>query len=732
MLKKTTIKNRLIIIIVMVVCSGVFSGIFYYLFLKRIHAFHDTESALNDVIHDLNALRSYETNYLQTMLFPVEDSTVDTLYNKKNLDIQIGNISDDINNIVEEDSFLRKRIYMDPLHDVISLLHVHSRKLEELLSLLDERGNQNTGEIGSLLQASENFYSLVVLAPDTGTREKALEYSRHLNPYLISFNTEYSDKILQLFNDLGNNGRMDSLAFLQLNISMQQIADVIKLINRKNKLTGFSGRAGLQYQSFSLLDDIEANIRITLTRLQASLNNYTSKIALIIIIAVLVISVIIAFFLYRITHSIIVPMGKVRTYIKVLASGKIPGTLNLEQDDEVTAMSRDLSLFTGDLKDKSRFAEKIGSGNLGSKYTPLGKEDNLGNALIQLEQNLADAKEEEQKYKVEEKKRRWVNEGLAKFSDILRMNNDNLNEFSALIIQNLVKYLNAEQGSFFLLDDNEDNTTLVLSSSFAMNRRKYKDQELQLGEGLVGTCAIEKSIIYLEEIPDDYIIVSSGLGNAKPKSLLIAPLKLEEEVLGVVEIASFQKFKPHEIDFIEKITESIASTLKAVKMNEQTRLLLEQTKSQADEMAQKEEEMRQNMEELQATQEESQRREQELSGMIAAMNNSVWMAELDGEARILNLNEKMRRAFGLKNNDLENEAIWKIPTLTGLEEELPDNWKEITDGKTIDLDVEQKIEKNLKFITFNFTPVMNDNNELVKVILIGIEKASQHIEGLRL
>jgi len=731
MLKKTTIRNRLVIIIVMVVFSGVFSGIFYYLFLKRIHIFHDTESALNEVVHDLNELRAYEINYLQTLLFPSEKLTLDTLYNKKNLDILIENIEEDINIIVEEDTFLRRKQYIEPLQDAVSLLHVHSRKIEEVLTLLNGRGNEKTGEIGSLLQNSEDIYSLLVLASDTGTREKALEYIRYLNSYLISFNTQYSERIQQLFNEL-NAGGMDSVVFLKFNNSMQQITDIIHLINRKNKLAGYSGRSGLQYQAFSIIDETEASIRISLTRLQSALNDYTSKIALIIIVAIFVISVIIAFYLYRVTRTITVPVNKIRGYIEVLASGKIPAPVTLDQDDEITLMANSLSFFTNDLKEKSRFAESIGSGNLGSKYTPLGKEDNLGNALIQLEQNLTDAKEEEQKYKTEEEKRRWVNEGLAKFSDILRVNNDNLNEFSVLIIQNLVKYLNAEQGSFFLVNNNDDNKTLKLTSSFAMNRRKYSELELEMGEGLVGTCAIEKSIIYLEEIPDDYITVSSGLGNAKPKSLLLAPLKLEDTVLGVVEIASFQKFKPHEIGFIEKITENIASTLKAVNMNEQTRLLLEQTRSQADEMAQKEEEMRQNMEELQATQEESNRREQELSGIITAVNNSVWMAELDVDARILNLNEKMRKAFVLKKKDMESDAIWDIPTLSGLEDELPDKWNEIKEGKEIEMDVEQEIKKSLKFITFYFTPVLNDKKELVKVILIGIEKASQRIEGIRL
>ena len=127
----------------------------------------------------------------------------------------------------------------------------------------------------------------------------------------------------------------------------------------------------------------------------------------------------------------------------------------------------------------------------------------------------------------------------------------------------------------------------------------------------------------MTKVPNNYISITSGLGDANPGAILLCPLKVNDAIYGVIELASFHKFPKHQIDFVEKVCESIAATVGSVKINLRTNQLLAQTKMQAEEMASQEEELRQNMEEMQATQEEMRRRETELNEALEKVQESA-------------------------------------------------------------------------------------------------------------
>lgn len=268
-----------------------------------------------------------------------------------------------------------------------------------------------------------------------------------------------------------------------------------------------------------------------------------------------------------------------------------------------------LNRFVDHYTEKIKFASEVARGNIDVSLTNDSEEDRLGAALIQVRDSLKQAKEDAQEREKEEEKRRWANEGIAQFADLLRRNHDKLEELSYSIISNLVKYLDANQGGIFLLNDNDpEDTFFELKAAYAFDRKKYLDKKIQWGEGLVGTVARERKHVYMTELPQDYINITSGLGDANPDSLLIMPLQTDEEVVGVLEIACFKELEQYHIDFVHKVAESIASTISSMKINIKTNELLEKSQQQAEEMSSQEEEMRQNMEEMQATQEELSRK----------------------------------------------------------------------------------------------------------------------------
>jgi methyl-accepting chemotaxis protein len=318
-----------------------------------------------------------------------------------------------------------------------------------------------------------------------------------------------------------------------------------------------------------------------------------------------------------------VPVKKTTDSIDKISKGNL--NIEIEEDlkqinDEIGQMNTSLDEMLKTFRETSEFARQVGEGNLDYEIKELSESDHLRQALLEMRDKLKEADQLEKEKRREEEQRRWSNEGLAKLNEILRQQED-IEEISYQIISFLVKYLEANQGGLFVRNYEEGEEPLYeLKAAYAYSRRKYMEKEFKLGEGLVGTCALEKERIYMTNLPDEYVEITSGLGESTPGCLLVVPMKLEEEVYGVIEIASFKEFEEYMIDFVEQASLSIASTLNTVETNRRTRELLEKTQQQAEEMTSQEEEMRQNMEELKATQEESTRRVKEYESTIEEMN----------------------------------------------------------------------------------------------------------------
>lgn len=363
----------------------------------------------------------------------------------------------------------------------------------------------------------------------------------------------------------------------------------------------------------SLTDQHEAhvaNAQVEMNESFVDLEDFIYVAGLILI----VISVIIALYL---AQMIIKPIRSIKDILILMGKGIMPKKHIKERNDEIGEMAAALNALIRGLKETTDFSLEIGKGNFDSQFVPLSDEDDLGNALLEMRTNLKHAKEEETRRQKEDQQRNWASQGIAKFSDILRQNNDNMEKLSYDVISNLVKYCEANQGGLFLINDDDPNNQYIeLSAAYAFSRKKFLEQKIEIGVGLVGRAIQESETIYITDVPNDYITITSGLGDDNPKSILIVPLVVNETVYGVIEMASFKEFEKYQIDFVEKIGENIAATLSTVKINIKTARLLETTRQQAEEMRAQEEEMRQNMEELQATQEESARREAELEKKV--------------------------------------------------------------------------------------------------------------------
>ena len=434
---------------------------------------------------------------------------------------------------------------------------------------------------------------------------------------------------------------------------------------------------------------------------------------------------IIVLVIWLISRNISIPLTKTTDILQKLSQGKISHTNKLEvkSKDELGDMANSVNILINGLNSTAKFAEQIGEGNLDEDFKLLSDEDILGTSLLEMRKSLKHAKEEEDKRKIEEEKQKWATHGLTQLGDVMRQNANNINELSFSIISNLCNYIDAAQGALYILNDNnESDIYYELVSAVAYGRDRLLKKQFRPGESLVGRCAHERMTIYMTDLPDDYIKITSGMGTANPNCVLLVPLLLNNEVFGVIEMASFSKFERYQIEFVEKIGESIASTISSVKINERTAKLLAQSQQQGEELAAQEEEMRQNLEEMQATQEEAARKEFEMHGLIQALSSSCFTAEYDMNGYITDVNDSYADLIGLPKDKIK--GMHHKDGFEFDEEELRNYnkfWQELKNGVT-KKDV-NKVSYNNKILWLSetYTPIFDKEDNVYKVLKIAFD-----------
>ncbi|GIV40658.1 MAG: hypothetical protein KatS3mg033_2458 [Thermonema sp.] len=275
-------------------------------------------------------------------------------------------------------------------------------------------------------------------------------------------------------------------------------------------------------------------------------------------------------------YLILQPIRQIARVTALLANGQLGVKVTHYNNNEIGTVARNLNRISETLYHASEFAKEIGQGNLdaqykGSKEVLSDTENNLIVILEQMRQQLKEVARRDQE-------ERWIEAGVAHFAGVLRgASNLALDELAYLIVSNLVKYMDLQQGAIYFVEENIAKTTLKLYAAYALNKRRYIDKEFLPGEGLVGQAFRDKNMIYLEDVPPTFDKISSALGGAKPRSVLVAPLKLNENVYAVVELMSLTPIPEYKRDFLARVSENLASVILTAKNNERLRKIQQET-----------------------------------------------------------------------------------------------------------------------------------------------------------
>lgn len=384
------------------------------------------------------------------------------------------------------------------------------------------------------------------------------------------------------------------------------------------------------------------------------------------------------YFVYKyLSSQIFDSIHKIKSETKKIIEGDISLKLGELNKDELGEIAAQINLLTFDIRNAHHFIKNLNLDDVQEVALAEsgGVESTLTQALIEMKDKLTEIS-------LKENQRNWTIEGQALFSDILSKYSADFTQLSDEIVRKLVTYVGALQGGLFIVNktDGEKEECLELASCFAYDRKKFVNNRVEKGEGVVGQVWQEGKGVFITDLPDDHMLIKSGLGDQRPSSLLVLPLIENSVIYGVIELASFKRIEQYKVDFVYKIAENIATALSGVEINKRTQMLLLESQDLTVKMKEQEEEMLQNLEELQATQEEMRRREiqkenemsqlqerlekrlesseakeKELHKEIVVLKNEVENAQLDNEG-VRNLTkeiEELKLAHDLKVKDLE-------------------------------------------------------------------------------
>lgn len=501
--------------------------------------------------------------------------------------------------------------------DLAELEKVHYEYKESFYRLVDlfkERGFKDHGIEGGLRNSIHKV------------EDTSYEYDKALMLMLRRHEKDFflrkDEKYLQRFNEstaifrsaIQNSDSSGTAAAASILSNLQDYQEKFNQVVEVEKKIGLntsSGAIGLINQNYAMISDQLAGLT-QLVKEERGLLVQRSFVKIFLLLALQVIGGLLLIHIY--SNALTNAIKEIQGAMINLSNGTYPETLVTKVKDEIGQTKTALNQLVDRIKEAANFAKSLGEGKLDTRYNERFQNDVLAKSIINMQDQLVHINQEQEITN-------WTNQGLAKFSDLLKEDNASLELLADAIIGQLVKYLEANQGAIYVLDDEKNLLRRVATYAYA--KKKYAEDTIRVGQGLLGQCVLEADTIYLSDVPSDYVKITSGLGEATPRNVLIVPLKSKDTIVGVLELASFTMFEPFQVSFVEKVSENVANILSSRMIAEKTEKLLEESQAKAEVLAAQEEELRQSTEELQATQEQMHRNEVESKRQIQELEQKL-------------------------------------------------------------------------------------------------------------
>jgi len=422
-----------------------------------------------------------------------------------------------------------------------------------------------------------------------------------------------------------------------------------------------------------------------------------------------------------ISKSTFKPFDEIVKNAQKIEKGEMPEFKLIEEVNEITIINNTLHHIVKNIKETVEVSSAIAKGNYDVKISKKGEKDILADSVNKISENLKKIEEKNNAQREETEQQLWIRKGRFEISNAERESTGDIKSLTYNLIQSIVKYVDAAYGGIYLnQDEGTDFPYIEMAAAYAYGNQKQLSTTLYYGEGLIGTCALEKKKIILKNLPDNFLDIASGLGSTPPKYLLILPIFYNEMVTAFLEIAFLQEPPEYKINFIEQITENIGSWITTTKINEQTNNLLDQSRTHAKELSQKETELKKSYDELKLLKLESLKNIADKNALLNAVNHTIMSIEYTASGIILSANNIYLNTMKQSLDDLKGKNI--LDLVDDQSEELKQVLTQVKEGKSIERMMKRYAGTGeTKWIFSTYTPYSDSNNEIIKILYLGFD-----------
>ncbi len=439
-------------------------------------------------------------------------------------------------------------------------------KFEKLILVEKNVGNENYGIIQSLNDANINLKIFELMLQDSLINFEISGLTKLTEIYKKNYSELTVNSYVELYNHLIT--KVKSLDITTLSGRKEELIKALDVhktrflsLSEAEVQIGRNFGEGIKAMCFEDLNEILQISKDYFNLIVKDFNQRYDAIKRIIYLFVFTLIVIPLLLVFWLRNKVKKRIKNINTLLQYLEEGEIENfDYNLETSSALPEINTVKQIFIN-LNKKNQHLKNIIAGHPSENKQQYELHDIMGQTITELETGvLKSLKERQTELKNKKIEEHRIKE-MAKFAKILRKNTGQVNELAQAIISELVEFFNIQIGGFYIQDNSENPPVYRLIANYAYGKEKVIHKTIKHGVGLIGSAASDKTSFYYDDLPEYYLKIITGFGQMPPKSLYIQPLISGERVVGVLELASIEKFEPHQIEFIKSLSTDIAAAL---------------------------------------------------------------------------------------------------------------------------------------------------------------------------